>query len=651
MTPLRSALPAIAGSRRRRRLARAARLLVASVSLLTACVGSSAAAPAMPVVAQAATPTSAPGSSAAAAPTDASSTSSGTSPLPAPVNALGDAGATTTVLNPGVVSWVHLGDLHITTADQQNYQDFQTIIANTNQYLKNGVNFALLPGDNANDDTEAEYQLIKQATDQLQVPLYAIPGDHDEKGGLTFYNKYLEPNDYYSFSAGGYHFAFIDVMSGISDAERSWLTADLDTAAQQGLKNVVFMHSMALASQIQDLIQRDDVIMVDSGHTHYNDVANDGHTIYAAGRNTGQVTEGPVGFEMVTLDNGVVSWKFKPLGSWPFVMITSPSDKQLMIDGSQVVHGTADIRAKIWDDKGVASATMQVDGGTPVDLQRIGDTQMWRAPFDSTQVPDGDHQVKVNVQGAGGNTTEDTITVTVSQAGSVPLPQRAFGPSGNDLGAYVEKGLLGNHTAGGPGGGGKAAPGGGAGGPGGGRGGKNGAAPASGQPAPPNATPPTSDGSTPPATDGSASAPVASSADPATAGNPTSPAVAGPPAGPTAAGAGQTGAGGPRPRGGPSGKAGPGGGGLNAAQVVRVNGTQLTLKLADGTQQTVQVGTSTQVVKESTGTLSDLQPGQTVDVTAQPAGAAPSGSAGTPGASGATASIIEIHSGESTVRG
>jgi len=380
-----------------------------------------------------------------------------------PVNPQSDVGATTKILNPGVVSWVHFGDLHITTADQQNYADLKSIISQTNQYLKNGVNFALLPGDNANDDTESEYQLIKQATDGLQVPLYAVPGDHDHKSGLTNYNKYMEPVDYQSFSAGGYHFAFLDVMSGISSSEKTWLTNDLAAATKAGLKNVLFMHSYSAATQLQDLIQQNHVILVDSGHTHYNAVANDGHTIYAAGRNTGQVTEGPVGFTMITLDNGVVSWKFKPLGSWPFVMITSPSEKLLMTDGSQVVKGTTAIRAKIWDDKGVASATMQVDGGTAVAMQRIGDTQMWSAPFDSTKVSDGDHKIKVNVTGAGGNTSEDEIAVVVNQSGSYAVPQRQFGPANNDIGTYTEKGLLGNHSAGGPGG--KPAPG--AGGPGG----------------------------------------------------------------------------------------------------------------------------------------------------------------------------------------
>jgi hypothetical protein len=379
-----------------------------------------------------------------AAPTQTAQAPNASAPIP--VNPQVGTSATTTILNLGVVTWVHVGDLHITTADQPSYVDFKTIIHNVNQYLKNGVNFVLLPGDNANDHTESEYQLIKQAADQLQVPLYAIPGDHDTKGGLTLYKKYLEPVTYYSFTADKYHFVFLDVMSGISDAQQSWLTNDLDTAARAGLKNVIFMHTYTLASKVQDVIQRDNVIMIDTGHTHYNEVANDGHTIYAATRSTGQATEGPVGFSIINLDNGVVSWKFKPLGGWPFVMITSPSDKLLLIDASQIVKGTVTIRVKIWDDKGVASATMQIDGGQAVPLTRIGDTQMWSAPFDSTKVSDGDHKITVNVTGEGGNTNEDTITVTVNQSGSVPQAQRPFGPVGNSIGAYSEKGLLGTHT-------------------------------------------------------------------------------------------------------------------------------------------------------------------------------------------------------------
>lgn len=465
-----------------------------------------------------------------------------------PVNSQVGVGATTTILNPGVVSWVHIGDVHATTADQQNYQDFQTIIAHVNQYVKNDVNFVFLAGDNANDGTESEYQLIKQATTQLQVPLYAVPGDHDLKGG-DLYNRYLEPANYYSFSAGGYHFAFLSVMNGISSDEKSWLTSDLDAAKQAGLKSVLFMHSFTAASQLQDLIQHDDVIMVDSGHTHYNDVANDGHTIYAAGRNTGQVTEGPVGFDLITLDNGVVSWKFKPLGSWPFVMVTSPADKQLMIDGSQVAHGTTEIRAKVWDDQSVSEATYQIDGGAPVTMQRIGNTQMWSAPWNSTTVADGDHQVKVSVTDSAGHSSEDTITLTVSQSGSIQLPQRSFGPTGNDIGAYAEKGLLGNHAA------------------------------------------------------SAAGAPVSKNQG----GNPACP-----PAGNAASGAAAT----------PSATATGGSGaacastakGHGPATITGVNGNQITVQYRDGTTQTITISSSTQIIKQVSGTAADLKPGETIDV-------------------------------------
>ena len=55
---------------------------------------------------------------------------------------------------------------------------------------------------------------------------------------------------------------------------------------------------------------------------HFGDLlANDGRTIYAATRSTGQVEEGPPGFSFTNIDDGVVSWKFKPMGKSPLLMI------------------------------------------------------------------------------------------------------------------------------------------------------------------------------------------------------------------------------------------------------------------------------------------------------------------------------------------
>ncbi|MFA6467617.1 MAG: hypothetical protein WCW35_01885 [Bacteroidota bacterium] len=364
---------------------------------------------------------------------------------PTPVNPRA-LSATSSILNPGIVSWVHFGDLNITTAGQQNYADFKSIIHNINTFIKNGVNFAFLPGDNVLSHTQQAYRLIKKATDELKVPLYAVPGEQDHKKGTALYNEYLEPVNYQSFSVDIYHFVFLDVMSGISDAQNSWLTNDLDNAAKAGLMSIIFMHSYTQVSELQEVIQRDNVIMVDAGHTHYNDIANDGHTIYAATRSLSRLSEGPSGYSIINIDSGVISWKFKQIGNWPFVMITSPADKVMIINRSQVVKGIVEVRAKVWDDKGIVSAVMQVDGGLSVSMNRIGITQVWSALFDTEKFPDGDHKIKVKVTGAKGSTDSDVITVMVNRSGALPDTTRTFGPLGNSVGAYTEKGLLGTHT-------------------------------------------------------------------------------------------------------------------------------------------------------------------------------------------------------------
>lgn len=46
------------------------------------------------------------------------------------------------------------------------------------------------------------------------------------------------------------------------------------------------------------------VRLIDMGHTHYNEIANDGRTLYTATRSTGHVEEGPVGFSVTNLDGG-----------------------------------------------------------------------------------------------------------------------------------------------------------------------------------------------------------------------------------------------------------------------------------------------------------------------------------------------------------
>ena len=183
------------------------------------------------------------------------------------------------------------------------------------------------------------------------------------------------------------------------------------------------------------------VLLVEMGHTHYNELANDGRTIYAATRSTGQVEEGPAGFSVTTLDDGVVSWKFKPMGEWPLVMVTSPADRRLIIDpasAAQVVRGPIEVRARVWGE-----AVIEVElGAAP--MKALGN-RIWTALWNAGEYADGLHELTVTAKTAGGHSGSDTIQVLVSKAGKYDAPVRSDVDFENAFGAWPEKHILGTH--------------------------------------------------------------------------------------------------------------------------------------------------------------------------------------------------------------
>jgi hypothetical protein len=103
--------------------------------------------------------------------------------------------------------------------------------------------------------------------------------------------------------------------------------------------SLIWAHLKRDRTVLQQLLHQYRVAFVDMGHTHYNELANDGTTIFATTRSTGQIEEGPVGFSLASLNHGVVSWRFEPLRSLlPFVMITSPADHCLVTDVERPGH-------------------------------------------------------------------------------------------------------------------------------------------------------------------------------------------------------------------------------------------------------------------------------------------------------------------------
>ncbi len=67
----------------------------------------------------------------------------------------------------GVLSWIHLGDLHMTVAGEQNDVDLRTMVDDINAAFSGSVSFLYLPGDVAERGDLAAYRIVRESVDRL----------------------------------------------------------------------------------------------------------------------------------------------------------------------------------------------------------------------------------------------------------------------------------------------------------------------------------------------------------------------------------------------------------------------------------------------------------------------------------------------------
>jgi 3',5'-cyclic-AMP phosphodiesterase len=350
-----------------------------------------------------------------------------------------------------IISWIHFGDLHISGADEQNYRDFLTLIEEANHHMGAGTHFALLPGDNADDGEEDEYQLVKDAVSRCRFPVHAISGDHDvAAGNLDLFRKYLSPSPYGSFTLGKYRFLLLNSVAtwqppvfGLGNEQMIWLRNQFDRPS------VVFVHAYPSehgndAAELGQLFRNSGVLLIEMGHTHYNELANDGHIIYATTRSTGQIEEGPPGFSITTLDDGVVSWKFKPIGEWPLVMVTSPGDRRLVSDAmssTQIYRDLVQVRARVWGHA-IEKVSISIDGGSEVPMKAL-DESAWSTAWNAREYADGVHRLTVTASTKDNRSASDSILVPLNRSDQFEPRIRNAVDYENALGAWPEKHILG----------------------------------------------------------------------------------------------------------------------------------------------------------------------------------------------------------------
>ncbi len=350
----------------------------------------------------------------------------------------------------GVVSWVHFGDLHITEAGEQNHLDLADIVNEVNQAFAGSVSFVFLPGDVADDGSRAAYAVVRGELDRLTAPWCAIIGDHDvhEKSFANF-KEAMSEETHYAFTVGGTRFLAMNAFDvpeppsfTVSDEQLRWVEDELELATKSGQTKVLLLHCYPSdlkvgGEEVSRLVGDYDVRLIDMGHTHYNEIANDGRTLYTATRSTGQIEEGPVGYSVTNLDGNIVSWRFVELGKLPIAIITSPSDERLLTKSSETPQEALKVRAKFWGEVEALKASADLDGQTHA-MKRVGDSHVWEADLPTPS--EGTHPLKVSFKDAHGNSASDEIRLAVGEQTERKSEER---DQDNALEAWPEHGLLG----------------------------------------------------------------------------------------------------------------------------------------------------------------------------------------------------------------
>ncbi|AWB22867.1 metallophosphoesterase [Methylobacterium currus] len=347
------------------------------------------------------------------------------------------------------LAFAHIGDLHLTGAEAGNARDYQAIVAQIGEI--EGLDFVFLPGDNADNGRPEQYALVRAGLDRLHLPVHVITGDHDREGGSldAFYAGLDVPRLPYAVDVRGVRCLFLDMCGPgtggpdfrLGPDQVAWLAAEL--AGAQGRDCILFMHSYPAdlkgegeAARVADLVHRGPVRLVEMGHTHYNELANDGRTVYAATRSTGQIEEGPVGYAVAALDGGVVSWRFKDLGRpWPFVLITAPADRRLAHESGHAVGERFILRALVLGS--AERVEYRIDEGPWQAMAREDGARCYAA---DVVWPAGAQVVAVRATGRG---SEDSDAIEpATDPTSLPI-SRGIGSDADALGAWPERGLLG----------------------------------------------------------------------------------------------------------------------------------------------------------------------------------------------------------------
>jgi 3',5'-cyclic-AMP phosphodiesterase len=322
------------------------------------------------------------------------------------------------------------GDLHLTEPGLDNHQVGRWAVEQANTLIHPDV--VQFIGDNVQNGTQAQFDLFKRLAEPLQMPWYALVGDHDldqeRSDGLFRANVGA---GFGTCMLKGHRLIRLHTQEakplGLSFEQLDWFRQQVDFGLSAGERVVVFQHNYPYqiwedfagpgADVWREIVQTRRITAIFSGHTHYWQIANDGRNVCVAGRSIGDPEGGPPGYTLVFLHNEDLAVCYRTIqDSEPIVLITHPRDYLLALGPAHVVSGRDCVRARIWSRRPLATVQYRLDSGPWMPLEPVG-CQDWAGPLGGDKLAKGQHSVHVVAETENGTCGEQAIDFPVDATG------------------------------------------------------------------------------------------------------------------------------------------------------------------------------------------------------------------------------------------
>jgi len=322
------------------------------------------------------------------------------------------------------------GDLHLTEPGLDNHNVAHWVIGEVNDLIR--PDFVQFIGDNVQDATEDQFRLFDELRGRLDVPHFALVGDHDVKGDPEA-KGFRAPlgNTYGSSRLRGFRFVRLDTQQskplGISSEQIQWFRDEVDAALAEGERVVIFQHNYPYqiwenfeGPGIDDwraIVQTRPIQAIICGHTHYGQVANDGRNVVAATRSIGDPEGGPPGYLIGYVRGEDFALTYRTIEeTGPLILVTHPRESLLATGPAHVVSGSDQIRVRTWSRTPVEEVRGRIDDGGWF-LFESREEGEWSAPLPGGGLAKGEHALVVEVLDRDGGQGRRQLDFAVDPTG------------------------------------------------------------------------------------------------------------------------------------------------------------------------------------------------------------------------------------------